>query len=65
MKEILNKKIKFRESFRPFAPVVPLEFTAEYFEVESNVRFPFMSKVIKVKSENIPAVTHKDFTARL
>lgn len=65
-KEILNAKIKRRESFRPFAPSILKEFIETYFEQVDNV--PFMEKVFKIKSEKhneIPAVTHADGTGRL
>lgn len=65
-KEILNLKIKRRESFRPFAPSILKEHTADYFETVDNV--PFMEKVFiikKDKREIIPAVTHVDGTGRL
>jgi len=64
MKDILNEKIKHRESFRPFAPCVLEEYTSEYFDV--NVPSPYMLLVAPVKKpEKIPAVTHVDGTARL
>ena len=65
-KEILNAKIKRRESFRPFAPSILKEYVAEYFEVDEPV--PFMEKVFPIKKEkqkDIPAVTHVDGTGRL
>jgi len=64
MKDILNEKIKHRESFRPFAPSVLEEYTEQYFDL--NVTSPYMLLVAKVKKPNvIPAVTHVDGTARL
>jgi carbamoyltransferase len=65
-KEILNLKIKRRESFRPFAPSILKEFVPEYFEGADQV--PFMEKVYIIqpaKREQIPAVTHVDGTGRL
>lgn len=65
-KDLLNAKIKRRESFRPFAPSILKEFTGEYFEVTDNV--PFMEKVFPIREEKrplIPAVTHADGTGRL
>ncbi|HTN20048.1 MAG TPA: carbamoyltransferase C-terminal domain-containing protein [Pelobium sp.] len=65
-KDILNAKIKRRESFRPFAPSILKEYVAEYFEVVDDV--PFMEKVFPIKREKheaIPAVTHADGTGRL
>jgi carbamoyltransferase len=64
MKDILNEKIKHRESFRPFAPCILEEYASEYFDV--NVSSPYMLLVAPVKKpEKIPAVTHVDGTARL
>jgi carbamoyltransferase len=66
MKEMLNLRIKRRESFRPFAPSIHLEATGEYFETD--YPDPFMLKVYKIRPEKravIPAVTHVDGTGRL
>lgn len=66
MKDILNARIKKRESFRPFAPSILYEKTAEYFEKSHPT--PFMIKVFNIKKEKqkeIPAVTHVDGTGRL
>lgn len=65
-KDLLNLKIKRRESFRPFAPSILKEYTGEYFEKVEDV--PFMEKVFPIKKEKrneIPAVTHVDGTGRL
>lgn len=65
-KELLNEKIKRRESFRPFAPSILAEYVEEYFERTDKV--PFMEKVYPIKKEKhevIPAVTHVDGTGRL
>ena len=66
MKDLLNKKIKKRESFRPFAPSVLKEKAHEWFEKDEDV--PFMTHVFKIiddKKGLIPAVTHKDGTGRI
>ena len=64
MKNILNEKIKHRESFRPFAPSILEEFVSEFFELD--IPSPYMLLVAKVKKpEIIPAVTHIDGTGRL
>ena len=66
MKQILNAKIKRRESFRPFAPSVLREAVAEWFEDDDEV--PFMMKVFPIRADKralIPAVTHADGTGRL
>lgn len=65
-KELLNSKIKRRESFRPFAPSILKEAVLEYFEQDDDV--PFMEKVFLIRPEKraiIPAVTHVDGTGRL
>lgn len=65
-KDLLNSKIKRRESFRPFAPSILEEYVHEYFQLSDRV--PFMEKVFPVKPEKrsiIPAVTHVDGTGRL
>jgi carbamoyltransferase len=65
-KDLLNAKIKRRESFRPFAPSILKEYVGEYFELEDEV--PFMEKVFPIRQEKqaaIPAVTHVDGTGRL
>ncbi len=62
----LNKKVKFREWFRPFAPVVMQEYCNEYFDIDRES--PYMLFVCKAKEENknkIPAVLHVDDTARV
>jgi carbamoyltransferase len=66
MKNILNRKIKRRESFRPFAPSVLREAVADWFERDDDV--PFMLQVFPIRRERrgqIPAVTHVDGTGRL
>jgi carbamoyltransferase len=66
MKDILNIKIKRRESFRPFAPSILREFVHEWFESDADV--PFMMQVFLIREEKrdqIPAVTHVDGSGRL
>lgn len=66
MKDILNLKIKRRESFRPFAPSVLREYVGEWFELDGDV--PYMMQVYPIRSDKrpaIPAVTHVDGTGRL
>ena len=66
MKEILNLKIKRRESFRPFAPSILREAVPEWFEIDDDV--PFMMQVYPIREAKralIPAVTHVDGSGRL
>jgi carbamoyltransferase len=66
MKEILNLKIKRRESFRPFAPSVLREAVSDWFEQDHDV--PFMMQVFQIREERrsqIPAVAHVDGSGRL
>ncbi len=66
-KNLVNSKIKFRESFRPFAPSVLEEYSEEYFDTKG-IRSPYMILTFNVRKEKrkvIPAVTHIDGTARV
>jgi len=63
IKNIINSKIKKREDFRPFAPSVLEEYYQEYFD--TNQASPYMSRIVPVKSDKIPGVTHIDKTARI
>lgn len=69
-KERVNRKIKFREGFRPFAPAVLAEDAARWFEVDGDedLLTPFMCSVVPVTNEGralLPGVTHVDGTARM
>lgn len=66
MKQILNQKIKRRESFRPFAPSILREEVGQWFETDYEV--PFMLEVFQIREEKqplIPAVTHVNGSGRL
>ncbi len=66
MRDRINKVIKKREGFRPFAPMVPFDEQSTYFE--SREFIPYMNQVIKVKEEYkevLPSTTHIDGTARI
>ena len=66
MKDILNAKIKRRESFRPFAPSILREAVSDWFEQDDDV--PFMMEVFQIRAQKrsfIPAVTHVDGSGRL
>jgi carbamoyltransferase len=71
MKDIVNIKIKFREPFRPFAPSVLTERTAEFFDLPDPAKhYParFMLLVTPVKEDKrevLPAITHVDGSGRL
>ncbi len=70
MKDLVNSKIKFREAFRPFAPVVLYEKADKYFEVGKNKNqqpLEYMIAVVPVKKayqKRLGAITHVDGTAR-
>jgi carbamoyltransferase len=66
MKDKINKTVKKREEFRPFAPMVIKDKQHVYFNVTDDV--PYMNQVVTVKDEyldKLPAVTHVDGTARI
>ncbi len=70
MKEILNVKVKHRERFRPFAPVVCEDDALRYFDCDKPIPEPtdYMLMVYPIKKEwqkKIPAVTHVDGSGRL
>ncbi|MEL6353868.1 MAG: carbamoyltransferase C-terminal domain-containing protein [Cyanobacteria bacterium J06627_28] len=66
MRDILNARVKFREAFRPFAPVIPLESVSDVFKLDHAA--PFMLLVPPIRPEfqsQIPAVSHVDGTGRV
>jgi carbamoyltransferase len=66
MKDYLNRQVKHREPFRPFAPVVLAEQASEWFDIEGTS--PFMLRVVPARPERkarIPAVVHVDGSARI
>jgi carbamoyltransferase len=70
MRDRLNREIKYREPFRPFAPVVPIEAAQRYFDIPpGGTRLArFMSGVFPVRPEwrsQLQAITHVDGTARV
>ena len=71
MKEIVNEKIKFREPFRPFAPVVLEEATSRYFDfADASAHYParfmlLVEPVLEMRQHEIPAVTHVGGSGRL
>lgn len=68
MKDRINSMIKYRESYRPFAPATLVETADKFFDVDTSYRSPYMEKVCQVREEYqqvIPAITHVDGSARL
>jgi carbamoyltransferase len=66
MRDVLNAKVKKRESFRPFAPAVLVERAAEFFEIDQPD--PFMTLAPRMrpdKRDHIPAAVHVDGTGRI
>jgi len=63
MQDKINKCIKFRESFRPFAPSVTLEDAHNYFK--NPYPTPYMNLTFDVTTKKLPAITHVDGTARV
>jgi carbamoyltransferase len=61
----VNLKIKFRESFRPFAPAVLEDRTSEYFEFDRPSPYMLFTAQVRDNRTDIPAVTHVDGSARL
>jgi carbamoyltransferase len=67
-KVLVNAAVKYRESFRPFAPAILAEKVAEWFECEPGAQVPFMERVYQFRSEKrdvVPAVAHVDGSGRL
>ena len=67
-KDRVNAAVKFRESFRPFAPAILVEHVADWFECEPDARVPFMEQVFpfrSAKAKEVPAVVHVDGSGRL
>lgn len=62
MRDFINKKVKHREVFRPFAPAILERFSKRYFNINFS---PFMLLVSKSKKKNIPSAIHVDNTARV
>jgi len=66
IKNLINSKIKLRESFRPFAPSILEEKVLDWFDNKINSNYmSFVSKIRNDKKSLIPAVTHIDGTGRL
>lgn len=66
MKDVLNKKVKNREWYRPFAPVVRLEDVNKYFEWNQDARWMSFAPVVREKwRDKLSSITHVDNTARV
>lgn len=69
MKDILNSRVKFRENFRPFAPMIRQEDVCDWFDVDPVSAYsPFMLRVmpfIESKKHLVPGVVHVDGTGRV
>jgi len=66
MKDILNSRVKHRQPFRPFAPIVLHERMADVFEGEEDSPFMLIAKTVRPEwRDRIPAVVHVDGTARV
>ena len=68
MKDKINGMIKYRESYRPFAPATLFDQSHQIFEVKKGYLCNYMEKVVRVRQEfreRIPAVTHFDGSGRL
>ena len=67
-KDLVNKAIKFRENFRPFAPAVLDEYKNKIFEIPNRREVNYMERVYKIRNnwtKKIPAVVHVDNTGRI
>ena len=66
MKDILNKRVKHRQAFRPFAPIVLAERAKEVFEGEEDSPFMLIAKRVRPEwRDKIPSIVHVDGTARV
>ena len=66
MKDILNSRVKHRQPFRPFAPIVLAERMTDVFEGDEDSPFMLIAKAVRPEwRDRIPAVVHVDGTARV
>jgi len=66
MKDVLNKRVKFRQAFRPFAPIVLYERAKDIFVGDDESPFMLRAKQVRPEwRERIPAIVHVDGTARV
>jgi carbamoyltransferase len=64
-KDVVNMKIKFRESFRPFAPSVLVDRVNDYFELDQPSPYMLLVDQVREDKRMIPSVTHVDGSARI
>ena len=67
-KERINRAIKKRQNYRPFAPAVTAESAHRYFALDADEEYPYMTMLTRVREAAIPrlpAITHVDGTARV
>lgn len=66
MKDYINKKVKHRENFRPFAPVIMEEFEQQYFNIKQDSPYMLLAPTVMPEyAPLIPSVVHVDQTARV
>tara|TARA_B100000686_G_C16711237_1_gene929255 strand:- start:465 stop:1601 length:1137 start_codon:yes stop_codon:yes gene_type:complete len=65
MKDTLNARVKFREAYRPFAPIVLKEHALDYFEFEESEYMLFVANATEKAIKEVPATIHVDGTARM
>jgi carbamoyltransferase len=66
MKDILNSRVKHRQAFRPFAPIVLAERMKDIFEGDEDSPFMLIAKPVRPEwRDKIPAIVHVDGTARV
>jgi carbamoyltransferase len=66
MKDILNRRVKFRQAFRPFAPIVLAEREDEIFEGGHDSPYMLLAKPVRPEwKDKIPSIVHVDGTARV
>ena len=65
MRDIINRKIKFREGFRPFAPSVLEECVGQYFEIDRPSPYMLLVAPVRDSGTPLPAITHVDNSARI
>jgi carbamoyltransferase len=68
MRDRINRMVKMREAFRPFAPAVTIEQVHRWFDVAPGTRLPYMITVVDVRKEfrtQLPAITHVNGSARV